>query len=122
MNGYVWAARIALATVFLVSGVLKSILSKERLVASGQTGVQRLRVPTIRFIAACELAGAVGLIAPVATRIAPVLTTLTALSLGVIMVLAAVVHWRLREPLNVLLNTVLLATCLFVAAASASSL
>src|SRR5215472_2988566 len=119
MNRYLWVARIALATVFFVSGFLKSIMSKERLVASGQTGVQRLRVPTIRFIAACELAGAVGLIAPVATRIAPVLTTLTALSLGVIMVLAAVVHWRLREPLNVLLNTVLLATCLFVAAASA---
>ena len=110
-----WSCQIVLAAVFLSSGMAKSTQSKERMVATGQTGVQAYGLPFIRFIAWCELCGAVGLVVPRATGILPVLTPLAAIGLGLIMVGAARAHARLHEPKNVATNLVLLALCLFVA-------
>jgi uncharacterized membrane protein YphA (DoxX/SURF4 family) len=115
MNIALWCAQILLAAVFLGSGTVKSLWPKERLVASGQTGVQFFSQPAIRLIAASELLGAVGVILPWLTGIAPVLTPIAAIGLAVVMVGAAVTHARLREPQNVAVNTVLFAVCLFVA-------
>lgn len=115
MNLALWIAQGLLALVFSVSALAKGTWSLERLVASGQTGVQGLPLPLVRFIAAAEACGAAGLVLPWATGIAPGLTAAAAVGLGVIMILAAVVHSRLREPKNVATNMVLLALCLFVA-------
>jgi hypothetical protein len=115
MNAALWLAQGLLALVFLWSAYCKGTWSRERLVASGQTGVQGLPLPLIRFVATAELFGVVGLVVPWATGIAPVLTPIAALGLGTIMVLAAFIHARLHEPRNVLGNIVLLAVCLFVA-------
>ena len=115
MSIALWICQGVLAAVFLSSGVSKSLQSKERMVATGQTGVQAYGLPFIRFIAVAELGGAVGLIVPRATSIAPVLTPLAAVGLGIIMIGAARAHARLHEPKNVATNLVLLALCLFVA-------
>ena len=115
MNVALWVCQLLLAAIFSFSGACKSVLSKERMVALGQTGVQGYGVSFIRFIAVAELCGAVGLVAPRALSIAPFLTPLAALGLGVIMVGAARAHARLHEPRNVAVNLVLLALCLFVA-------
>jgi hypothetical protein len=72
--------------------------SRDRLEKSGQAGAQGLPLPLVRFIAFAELCGALGLIQPWATGIVPALTVAAAVGLGVIMILAAVVHTRLREP------------------------
>ncbi len=74
MNVFLWTLQAILAAIFLVSGASKSTLSKQRLVAIGQTGVGPLPMPLVRFGAACELLGAPGIILPRATGIAPVLT------------------------------------------------
>jgi uncharacterized membrane protein YphA (DoxX/SURF4 family) len=116
MNLALWIVQCLLAALFAASGVFKGTWDRERLVASGQTGVQGLSTPTIRFIAISELLGAAGLILPRATGIAPWLTGLAAVGLGVIMILAAIVHTRLGEPGNVAKNMVILALCVFVAA------
>ena len=110
-----WITQGFLAFVFATSGFLKGTWDRERLVRSGQTGVQGLPVPLIRFIAIAELCGAMGVVLPWATGIAPGLTALAAGGLGVVMCLAAVVHTRLREPKNVAINLLLLAACVFVA-------
>jgi len=115
MSIALWICQGLLAAVFFASGSLKMTQSKERLVASGQTGVQAYSLPFIRFIAFCELAGAVGLVLPRATSIWPVLTPIAAACLGVIMIGAARAHARLHEPKNVATNFVLLALCLYVA-------
>jgi uncharacterized membrane protein YphA (DoxX/SURF4 family) len=115
MSITLWVCQAVLAAVFASSGVLKLTQSKERMLATGQTGVRDYSVPFIRFIAACELAGAVGLIVPRATSILPALTPLAAACLAVIMIGAARAHARLHEPKNVAANVVLLALCLFVA-------
>jgi putative oxidoreductase len=53
--------------------------------------------PLIKFIGTEELAGALGLILPAATRIKPVLTPLAATSFIVIMILASGLHLSLGE-------------------------
>lgn len=115
MNTALWICQGILAAVFSFSGLQKGLQTKERMLATGQTGVRAYSLPFIRFIATMELLGAVGLIVPWATRIVPVLTPLAAAGLGIIMLGAARAHARLHEPKNVFANVVLLALCVLVA-------
>jgi len=114
MNTILWVCQVLLATVFLGSGALKGTQSKERMLASGQTGIRDYSLGFIRFIASMEVLGAIGLIVPWMTRILPWLTPLAAAGLGIIMMGAARSHTRLREPRNVATNIILLALCLIV--------
>jgi uncharacterized membrane protein YphA (DoxX/SURF4 family) len=115
MNVALWISQVVLAVVFLVSGTAKISMSKERMLATGQTGVAPLPLPLIRFVAAMELVAVVGLIAPRATGTAPVLTGLAAVGLVVVMVGAIVLHATLREFPAVGANTALLLISVFVA-------
>ena len=114
MNTVLWICQGILAAVFLLSGLQKGFQTKERMLATGQTGVRAYSLPFIRFIATMELLGAVGLIVPWATRIAPFLTPLAAAGLSIIMLGAARAHTRLHEPKNVATNIALLALCVLV--------
>ena len=114
MNIALWICQGILAAVFTFSGLQKNVQTKERMIASGQTGVKEFSLPFIRFIATTELLGAAGVILPWATRIAPVLTPIAAAGLGIIMVGAARAHARLHEPRNVATNLTLLALCVIV--------
>jgi hypothetical protein len=116
MNTLLWICQVLLAIVYAGSGALKGTQSKARLLASGQTGVREYPIGFIRFIAACEVVGAVGLIVPRASGIAPALTPIAAIGLAVIMLGAARAHARLHEPRNVAANFLLIALCVFVAA------
>ena len=111
MNTALWICQGILATVFAFSGLQKVLQTKERMIASGQTGVREFALPFIRFIAVMELLGAAGLILPWATHVASALTPLAAAGLGIIMLGAARAHARLHEPRNVATNFVLLALC-----------
>lgn len=115
MNLTLWIAQILLAAIFLASGSLKISMPKERLVASGQTGVAPFPLPVIRLTAACELLAVLGLLIPQATGIAPILTPLAAFGLVVVMVGATVSHLSLREPLQAGATTLILLICLFTA-------
>ncbi len=68
----------------------------------------------IKLLGLAELAGALGLVAPVATGIAPVLTPVAALCLAALMVGAARTHGRLGEP--IVPPLVIGALCLCIAA------
>lgn len=115
MNALLWIGQVALAALFAVSGTLKSVQSKERMLATGQTGVRDFPVPVIRTVAALELGAVAGLLLPWATGVAAVLTPLAALGLALVMVGAAVAHARLREPGTVAANLAILAVCVAVA-------
>lgn len=110
-----WIAQIALATVFAGSGLAKSLMSKDRMLATGQSGVRDLPLGLIRFVAICELLAAAGLILPVALGIAPILTAVAALGLAILMIGAAVLHARLGEPKAVVVNATLFALAVYVA-------
>jgi hypothetical protein len=115
MNLALWICQGLLAVVFLFSGGTKISMPKPRLIAIGQTGLAPFPVPMIRFTAACELIGVIGLVAPTASGVVPVLAGFAAIGLGVVMVGAVASHISLREWPPVVLNTVILAMCCFVA-------
>ena len=115
MNIALWAGQVLLALVFAASGLMKISWDKDRLIASGQTGVQPFPPGVIKAVAACELLAVIGLTLPWATGIAPILTPLAATGLALIMVGAIASHAHLREPRNVVITTSLLVICLLVA-------
>jgi hypothetical protein len=122
MNLALWVGQALLAMVFGYSGALKVSQSREKLLAMGQTGAAVFPLPVLRFVAACELLGAAGVIVPWLTNIAPVLTPLAAAGFVVIMVGAIAAHARLREPRNVAATSFILLVAAFVVAGRVAGL
>ena len=89
--------QIAVAILFFVSGVCKSILSKSSLVALGQTGVQNLFLWQIRIIGICEILGSFAFLLPFFSQFPVELTQMSALGFAIIMIFAAIIHYRLGE-------------------------
>lgn len=114
MNTALWAAQLMLAAVFAASGAAKLTMTRERLLATGQTGVAMFPMQVVRFTAAMELLAAVGLVAPRLAGIGSVLTPLAAAGLCVVMIGAAWAHSRLHEPRSVVVNAVLFSVAAFV--------
>ena len=83
------AVQMLLAVAFLAAAGLK--LFAFDMMAAKSPGTAQLHGLFI-FIALCEIAGAIGLIAPLLTRIYPILTAWAAAGLSTIAALAALFH------------------------------
>jgi len=85
MNVALWVAQGLLAAIFLFAGGVKLVLPVEEM-------TKQLPLPGLflRFIAVCEVLGALGLILPGLLRIRPGLTPLAAAGLVIIMIGATV--------------------------------
>jgi len=83
-----WSAQIVLAIVFALAGGMKVSTPAAEL-AKMAPGFP---LALLRFIGIAELAGAIGLILPALTRIAPVLTPLASSGFVIVMASAAVLH------------------------------
>jgi uncharacterized membrane protein YphA (DoxX/SURF4 family) len=110
MNITLWIVQILLAVVFLVSGITKAIRPSEKL----RAGIPEVRPGVTRLIAVAEILGALGLILPGLTGIAPFLTPVAAAGLAIVMVGAVVTHARRKEGKSVAMNLVLLALALVI--------
>lgn len=110
----IWTAQIVLAGMFGMSGYMHFVSPVEALVQMGMSWAGDAPIALVRFIGIAELAGALGLILPAATRIMPLLTPFAALGLAVIQVLAIGVHVVRGEFLVTPFNLVLLALALLV--------
>jgi hypothetical protein len=86
MNVALWIAQGLLAAIFLFAGGMKLVLPTEEM-------TKQIPMPGffLRFIAVCEVLGALGLIFPWLLRIRPGLTPLAAAGLVIIMIGATVV-------------------------------
>ncbi len=115
MNLALWIAAAVLAFVFAGAGVFKLVSAPEKLVESGMGWAADFSSSAIKAIGAVEVLGAVGLIVPAVSHIAPVLVPLAAVGLAITMIGAAVVHSRRKETPMIAVNAVLLALALFVA-------
>lgn len=116
MNAVLWILQALVSVTFMYSGINKSIFSIRKLVyEKGQTGVENLSLPFVRFIGISEILGAVGLILPWWLNILPVLTPVSAILFAFIMVPAAIIHYKRKEPKNVFTNTILFCICIFIA-------
>jgi len=81
MNKALWVAQILLALLFLFAGGMKLILPVEEM-------TKQIPMPGLflRFIAVCEVLGALGLVLPRLLNIRPELTPLAAAGLTIIMI------------------------------------
>ncbi len=113
MNIALWIVQVALAAVFVMSGGFKLVQPIETLGAE-IAWVADVSPTLIRFIGACEILGAVGIILPAFTRILPWLTPLAAAGLGTVMVLAGIFHLTRGEFMSLIPNLILLVLALFV--------
>jgi uncharacterized membrane protein YphA (DoxX/SURF4 family) len=122
MNALLWTLQASLAAVFTASGVAKISQSKERLIASGQTGVAPFPLPVIRVTAFCELLGAIGILVPRLVGVAAFLTPLAAGGFAIVMLGAIGSHAYLREPRNVALTIAIFVAAVTVAVGRAVGL
>jgi uncharacterized membrane protein YphA (DoxX/SURF4 family) len=98
MNVVLWIIQIVLALAFLAAGAMKTLQSKEKILANPQMGwAGDFSQPMIKLIGAAEVLGALGLILPALTKIAPVLTPIAAVGLAVVMIGAIAEHARRKE-------------------------
>lgn len=109
-----WVAQVLLALAFGVAGFWKTFTPIEAL-ATTMAWVADASPWLVRFIGIAEIAGALGMILPAATRILPGLTSFAAAGFVVIQLLAIPFH-GVRGELAMALpaNLVLLALSLFV--------
>ena len=113
LNISLWVAQGLLATAFGMAGFMKLIMPTEELIAKGMGFVSEYGVGMVRFIGISEVMGALGLILPAVLRIKPILTSMAAIGIAIIMVLAAVYHFSHNEP--IMPTIILLVLALFVA-------
>ncbi|MFI9557273.1 DoxX family protein [Nonomuraea endophytica] len=112
MDVVLWILQILLALAFAASGVGKMVVAKER-VRERMPYVDEFTQGQLRLVGLVEFLGALGLVLPWATGIAPILTPLAAVGLAVTMVVAAGVHVKRKE--NFAINLVLLAVAVVIA-------
>jgi uncharacterized membrane protein len=114
----VWVVSALLAFAFFAGGVTRLVVPPERY---GRWPNQQwiLAVPRAGMVAIsiAEILGAIGLIVPQLTGIAPILTPIAACCLALIMASAFVFHLRRGERPNLPVAVVLVVLSLFVAVA-----
>ena len=109
-----WSTQVSLGLFFGMTGIMKTFMSPEALVANGVGSAMDLPYWLLRFIGISEIAGAIGIILPAATRVVPFLTPLAALGFATIQVLAIGFHTMRGEFVMLPLNCVLLGLSLLV--------
>jgi putative oxidoreductase len=107
-----WVAQGILAAFFLMVGYTKLATPIDEL---SQIIPMASELPLLtRFIGLSEILGGVGLILPAALRIKPALTTLAAIALALVMVLAAIFHISRGEVSAIGTNIVLFSVAAFI--------
>jgi putative oxidoreductase len=106
--------QVLAALAFLGAGLLKLLTPYDQL-ASHLGWVAETPVAVVKFIGVVEIAGALGLVLPSATRVKPGLTTLAAAGLTFVMVLAVGVHLARSEFRFIPVTFALGGACAFVA-------
>ena len=116
MNVFLWIVQAIMAALFALSGLEKVGLPKEKMTGR-YPWMLDFSTGTVKFIGVMEILGAVGLILPAATDIAPVLTPLAATGLAVHMGLGAALHVRRKEPQGIVVTGVLFVILVLLAVA-----
>jgi uncharacterized membrane protein len=119
MNTALWIAQGFVALVVTLTGTVKLVSARERLARRVHWAAEWPR-GSIKLLGLAEVAGGVGLVLPMATGIAPVLTPVAALCLAALMAGAISTHRRLGE--GFLPALLVGAACLAIAAGRLVSL
>jgi hypothetical protein len=116
VNVALWIAQGLLALVYLVAGGLKVVRPRGQLVASGNFDWMKDSSDAgVKAVGLVEILGALGVILPWLTGIAPILTPLAAIGLVVVQIGALRVHLVRNERQPLPANVLLLLLAAFVA-------
>lgn len=103
-----WGVAVLLAAFYLYSGGLKMFRSREQL-APMMAWTATVPMPAVRALGVVEILGALGLVLPPLTGVAPGLAVAAAAGLVVLQVLASALHLSRGETHDLWLNALLLA-------------
>jgi hypothetical protein len=106
--------QVLLGAAFAMGGAMK-VLTPVPELYEAMDWARDMPVGLVRFIGLAEVAGALGLVLPSATRVRPTLTVWAAIGLVVVMVLAALFHVGRGEYSALGINGVLAGLAAFVA-------
>ncbi len=116
MNVLAWILSILLAVVNLGAGAAKLATPRSKLVQNPRMAwATDFSDGAVKGIGTAEVLGAIGLILPWATGIAPVLTPIAAVGLAVLQAGALATHLRRKERQPLPLNAVLIAVAAVIA-------
>lgn len=108
-----WILNTLLGLALFAAGLMKVVRPRATLKESGMGFVEDFSDGSVKAIGVAEMLGALGLILPLATGIAPILTPVASVALAVTMFAATGVHLRRKESPVV---TVVLAALLIASA------
>jgi len=92
-----WIVAGLAALAFFAAGVMKAVRPKPALAAGGMGWVDDFSGSNVTLIGVAEVVGALGLVLPVLTGIAPILSPIAGIALTVLMIGAVVTHVRRQE-------------------------
>ena len=106
-----WILKVLIVALFAFVGTNKVFLPKTRLLDKGMKGLIDLDEKQIKVAGVLEVLGAIGLILPSALNCYPVLTAISALCLGLTMIVAGAINYKLK--LSIIPNIVIFTICIF---------
>jgi hypothetical protein len=116
VNVALWIGQGLLALVYLAAGGIKVAQSREQLVASGRFDWMKDNSDAaVKAIGTIEILGALGVVLPELTGIAPILTPIAAVGLAVVQIFALRVHLTRNERQALPVNVILLVLAALVA-------
>ncbi|MEK5035522.1 DoxX family protein [Paenibacillus sp. FSL R7-0302] len=113
MNIALWVVQVITAIGFVYSGGLKAFQYEKAKASWGW--VKDVPQALVVLIGLAELLGALGIILPYATKIAPVLTPIAATGLAVIVLCGALFHVSRKEYRELGVNIVFIALAVIIA-------
>jgi putative oxidoreductase len=113
MNVVLWIVQALLAATYVMVGTMKAVRPLEAL-SKRIAWVRAVPAGLVRFIGIAEMLGAIGLILPMVTKIAPWLTVAAAAGLVLLQVCAIIFHVSRHETRTLFGNIVLLLLAAFV--------
>jgi len=108
-----WVAQGLLAVAYVLAGSMKAFRPLEQL-SKNMKWVSSVPAGLVRFVGIAEVLGAIGLILPMVTSVAPALTIAAAAGLVIVQLCAIVFHLFRGEVRGVPANFVLLLLALLV--------
>ncbi|TDD08468.1 DoxX family protein [Nonomuraea deserti] len=114
MNVFLWILQVFVAVIFTMSGLVKIVQPREMLIPK-YPWMRDYSPASVRFISVLEVLGAIGLVVPAATGIAPVLTPVAGTGLAIMMAGAMALHIRRGEPSGLPVTGVLFVLAVLVA-------
>lgn len=113
MTTTIWILKGVIASIFTLTGILKIVLPKAKLLAKGMKGLIDLDEKQIKVAGLLEVLGAIGLILPALLNIYPILSAISAICLGLTMIVAGRINYKLKLP--IIPNIVILILCILIA-------